>query len=98
MRRLDFWRSPRWRKILRVDSDHAEAEGLAAGTGLITGGLTAGAAASMLPCPRCGELGEVVAIDLVAQMTHRRCQSCAHTWVISEAAPTRAVKAASTEA
>lgn len=97
MHALDFWRSPLWRKVLRVDSDHAEAEGLAAGTGLITGGLAEGSAASTLPCPRCGKVGEVVAIDLVAQLTHRRCWSCAHSWVTSEIVPSRATKAVITE-
>lgn len=82
-----------WQKVLRVDSDHAAAEGLAAGTGLITGGLTEGSAVGTAPCPRCGKLGEAVAIDLVAKMTHRRCRSCAHSWVTNEAAPARTATA-----
>lgn len=78
-----------WQKVLQVDSDHAEIEGLAAGTGLLTGDLTRSAAASNVPCPRCGKPGEVTAIDLVAQVTHRRCRSCAHAWSISEAEAAR---------
>ncbi|MEO6988816.1 MAG: hypothetical protein ABI239_09220 [Aquihabitans sp.] len=89
MQGLRFWRSPIWQKVLRVDSDHAEVEGLAAGTGLLTGDLTRSANAGNAPCPRCGDPGEVTAIDLVAQVTHRRCRSCVHTWSISEAEAVR---------
>lgn len=89
---LHFWRSPLWQKMLRVDSDHAEIEGLAAGTGLLTGDLTRSATAATAPCPRCGKPGEVVAIDLVDEMTYRRCQSCPHAWSVSEAEPVRSAK------
>ena len=43
--RTRFWRSNRWRDALRPDTDMAQAEGLAAGTGLLTGTVakTAGA-------------------------------------------------------
>lgn len=80
MSTLFFWRSSGWRKAFKVDSDHAEIEGLAAGTGLLTGDLTRTASAGEAPCPRCGGAGEVVAVDLVASSTHRRCRSCAHSW------------------
>lgn len=92
-----FWRSPLWHKRLRVDSDHAEAEGLAAGTGLLTGALTRSVDAASVPCPRCGTPGEVVAIDLVAKVTHRRCQSCAHTWMTDEAEPAHSAKGPSSQ-
>ncbi|QXC63312.1 hypothetical protein KSP35_11285 [Aquihabitans sp. G128] len=34
-----FWQSPTWRRALQVDGDLAEVEGLAAGTGLLTGSI-----------------------------------------------------------
>lgn len=84
MQALQFWRSPMWQKLLRVDSDHAEAEGLAAGTGLLTGDLTWSTVTSAEPCPRCRKPGEAVAVDLLTKMTHRRCPSCAHAWATDE--------------
>jgi hypothetical protein len=84
--RTRFWRSPRWRDALRPDSDLAEAEGLAAGTGLLTGTVarTAGvrkvAAAVEGTCPTCGGPSEIVVVDLIVQTTTLRCQACARRW------------------
>lgn len=81
-----FWRSPRFRDVLRPDSDLAEAEGLAAGTGLLTGTVarTAGAqrVASDEACPTCGGVSEIVVVDLIVGATTLRCQSCARRWTI----------------
>lgn len=83
--RTRFWRSNRWRDALRPDSDLAEAEGLAAGTGLLTGTVarTAGVRklpAASQPCPSCGGSGEVVVVDLVAHTTTLRCTGCTRRW------------------
>lgn len=77
---LRFWRSSRWRKVLQVDSDLAEAEGLAAGTGLLTGSLVDEADLPGGSCPRCDGEGEVVSIDLLDGEIVRRCRSCAFPW------------------
>jgi hypothetical protein len=78
---LRFWRSSRWRKVLQVDSDLAEAEGLAAGTGLLTGSLAGDVQIPEDTCPRCHSAGEVVSIDLLDDEVVRRCRSCALPWV-----------------
>lgn len=80
MSRLRFWRTDGWRRILKVDSDLAEAEGLAAGTGLLTGSLAEDADLPRATCPRCGGAGEVVSIDLLDGEVVRRCRSCAQAW------------------
>ena len=66
----------------------AQAEGLAAGTGLLTGTVakTAGArtAATSAPtCPSCQREGEIMVVDLVAQATTLRCVSCGRRWTFS---------------
>jgi len=83
--RTRFWRSSRWRDALRPDSDLAEAEGLAAGTGLLTGTVarTAPTAQAMEvnpPCPSCSGTSEIVVVDLVVHATTLRCRSCARRW------------------
>ncbi len=81
-----FWRSSRFRDVLRPDSDLAEAEGLAAGTGLLTGTVarTAGAqrVATGTECPACGGESEIVVVDLIVGATTLRCQSCTRRWTI----------------
>ena len=81
-----FWRSSRFRDVLRPDSDLAEAEGLAAGTGLLTGTVarTVGAqrVATDTGCPSCGGDSEIVVVDLIVGATTLRCQSCTRRWTI----------------
>ncbi|MCB0976524.1 MAG: hypothetical protein KDB02_03610 [Acidimicrobiales bacterium] len=77
---IRFWRSAKWRKVLQIDSDLAEAEGLAAGTGLLTGSLVERADLPDETCPRCDGPGVVVSIDLLDGEVVRRCRSCAHAW------------------
>ena len=77
---LSFWRSVKWRKALQVDVDHAEAEGRAAGTGLITGDLVQKDHVADARCPRCRGIGEPTVVDLVASTVQRRCKRCGHAW------------------
>lgn len=89
MHRLRFSLSPEWRKALTPDGHMAEVEGLAAGTGLLTGELVRGVAVNDAPCPECSGTGEVVVIDLVAQLVARRCRVCGHRWETASTAPIR---------
>ena len=80
-----FWRSSRWREALRPDSDLAQAEGLAAGTGLLTGTVAKSvgprkAALSDDTCPSCHGASEIVVVDLVAEVTTLRCTECGRRW------------------
>lgn len=80
-----FWRSTRWRDALRPDADLAQAEGLAAGTGLLTGTVARTASARTITapdasCPSCGAASEIVVVDLIVQATTLRCPVCARRW------------------
>ncbi len=80
-----FWRSQRIREALRPDSDLAEVEGLAAGTGLLTGAVARSAGAHKVAgidaaCPSCGGTSEIVVVDLIVGATALRCQDCARRW------------------
>ncbi|MCU1496108.1 MAG: hypothetical protein JWM47_61 [Acidimicrobiales bacterium] len=81
-----FWQSATWRKALHVDSDLAEIEGLAAGTGLLTGDLARSARAEAVDCPTCGGIADAVVIDLVARAVTHRCRACGHRWTMDEPA------------
>ena len=83
--RARFWRTNRWRDALRPDADLAQAEGLAAGTGLLTGTVarTAGprkVTSIDVGCAACGAPAEIVVVDLVADTTTLRCPSCNRRW------------------
>ncbi len=85
--RIRFWRSSRWRDALRPDSDLAQAEGLAAGTGLLTGTVAKSvggrSVASANPsCPACSGQSEIVVVDLIVHVTTLRCQSCGRRWTL----------------
>jgi hypothetical protein len=82
--RTRFWRSPRWRDVMHPDGDLAQVEGLAAGTGLLTGDVARHRAAVPAVCPSCDGTGEVVVIDLVAHAVSRRCRLCGHRWTVEE--------------
>lgn len=74
----------RWRDALRPDVDLAAAEGLAAGTGLLTGEVARTAThvqPATLHCPVCHGDSEVLVVDLVAHSTTLRCQSCGRRWI-----------------
>jgi hypothetical protein len=82
-----FWRSNRWREALRPDSDLAQAEGLAAGTGLLTGTVARSVGQRKMPvpnppCPACSGTSEIVVVDLIVQATTLRCQSCGRRWTL----------------
>jgi hypothetical protein len=85
--RARFWRSSRWRDALRPDVDLAQAEGLAAGTGLLTGEVARSVqvrrGTELRPdCPACDGPGEIVVVDLVAAQTTLRCRSCGRRWTV----------------
>ncbi|MCB0971851.1 MAG: hypothetical protein KDA97_10130 [Acidimicrobiales bacterium] len=70
---------------MRPDSDLAQAEGLAAGTGLLTGTVAKTIAQrepapALRACPTCDGPAEIVVVDLVAEATTLRCTSCGHRW------------------
>jgi hypothetical protein len=74
----------RWLDAIRPDADLAAAEGLAAGTGLLTGALartTTHVSPSATSCPVCHADSEVLVVDLVARSTTLRCQACGRRWV-----------------
>lgn len=73
------WVNARLPRALKVDSGLAEAEGLAAGTGLLTGDVVRGLGMSA-PCPDCGRRGEALVIDLVTNSVSRSCQRCGLRW------------------
>ena len=74
----------RWRDALRPDADLALAEGLAAGTGLLTGTIARSRVAPSVatdPCPQCEATDpELLVVDLVGERTTLRCRSCGHRW------------------
>jgi len=84
-----FWQSTAWRKALLPDSGMAEAEGLAAGTGLLTGEVARTTQVAAAACPLCDAPAEVVVIDLVAKQTSRSCPACGHRWTSDEPALTQ---------
>jgi len=67
----------------------AEAEGLAAGTGLLTGDVARTTQVATVACPLCAAAAEVVVIDLVAKQTSRSCPACGHRWTADEPALTQ---------
>ena len=72
-----------WMRARRSDS--ARDEGLAAGTGLLTGLLadrsTRSPRAGELECPACGHRAAFTdVIDLVEHRTFHRCAACRHRW------------------
>lgn len=72
---------------MRPDSDLAEAEGLAAGTGLLTGTVAKSVGVSKVSvanpaCPACTGSSEIVVVDLIVHATTLRCQSCGRRWTI----------------
>ena len=93
--RTRFRRAKRWREALRPDADLAQAEGLAAGLGLLTGDVvrTGSRATVDTPaCPACGGASEVAVVDLVGRSTTVRCRACGRRWTTDhavEAAPRR---------
>lgn len=72
---------------MRPDSDLAEAEGLAAGTGLLTGTVAKSVGVSKVSladpvCPACDGQSEIVVVDLIVHATTLRCRSCGRRWTL----------------
>lgn len=65
-------------------NDTAREEGLAAGTGLLTGKLAdefRGQSTAETRCPACGHRATFTdVIDLVEQRSHHHCEVCRHRW------------------
>jgi hypothetical protein len=85
--RARFWRSNRWREAFSPDTDLAQAEGLAAGTGLLTGTVARSAGPRVVsvpnpPCPTCAGVSDIVVVDLIVHSTTLRCQSCGRRWTL----------------
>lgn len=91
MNGIRFWQTPTWKELFALDDDLAEAEGLAAGTGLLTGDLAEATPVRRRPCPRCqsDKEVEVESVDLIAVEISRRCQSCGYAWTVSESVASR---------
>lgn len=87
--RTRYRQARRWRQALRPDADLAQAEGLAAGLGLLTGDVVrSGSLASVdtPACPTCGGSSEVAVVDLVGRSTTVRCRACGRRWTTDHAA------------
>lgn len=69
---------------LRLGGEPATAEGLAAGTGLLTGPSARARAGIPQPCPRCAGTGEVVMVDLISFEVIWRCASCQYEWAYAD--------------
>ena len=64
-------------------SDNARDEGMAAGTGLLTGRVADAYAADASSCPRCRSSAVVIhVVDLVERRTDLCCQRCLHYWAV----------------
>jgi hypothetical protein len=64
-------------------NDHARTEGMAAGTGLLTGSVADGYAAAPTSCPKCRSSRVAThVVDLVERKTDLCCQRCRHYWSI----------------
>ena len=59
----------------------ASDEGLAAGTGLLTGPAARERAPEDRPCPHCRGAAQVETIDLVRFQVNWHCHLCGHDWV-----------------
>jgi len=75
-----------WMRARRTGS--ARDEGLAAGTGLITGHLADEFRGAPSPgevdCPACGHRATFTdVIDLVERRTHHHCEICRHRWAVT---------------
>jgi hypothetical protein len=68
--------------------DLAQVEGLAAGTGLLTGDVAERRARTSglptAPCPHCGKEGDVSVLDLVDHRLVRTCAGCHHRWTADD--------------
>ena len=73
---LARWLRPR-------SNDHARTEGMAAGTGLLTGSVTDAYTADTSSCPQCRARAVVIhVVDLVERKTDLCCQRCRHYWSV----------------
>jgi hypothetical protein len=71
-------------------SEHARDEGMAAGTGLLTGRVADAYEASSAQCPKCQATTVAIhVVDLVERRTDLCCQRCRHYWTVEGVPATR---------
>jgi predicted RNA-binding Zn-ribbon protein involved in translation (DUF1610 family) len=62
----------------------ARDEGLAAGTGLLTGSVAEKVATEVVACPQCGKPAVVDVLDLVDREARYVCTACAYRWTVRD--------------
>jgi hypothetical protein len=60
----------------------ARDEGMAAGTGLLTGSVAEKALHDVASCPYCSRPAVVDVLDLVDRQARYVCTACAHRWMV----------------
>lgn len=70
-----------WWAVLRPLA--AREEGLAAGTGLLTGRVVERSVPDVVACPTCAAAAVVEVVDLVDKLARFTCTRCAHRWNVS---------------
>jgi len=62
----------------------ARDEGLAAGTGLLTGRVAEQVVTEVAECPQCRKPAVVDVLDLVDKQARYVCTACAHRWTVRD--------------
>jgi uncharacterized protein YbaR (Trm112 family) len=62
----------------------AREEGLAAGTGLLTGRVAEKVVTEVTACPQCRKPAVVDVLDLVDRQASYVCTACAHRWTVRD--------------
>jgi hypothetical protein len=62
----------------------ARDEGMAAGTGLLTGSVAEQAVHEVTDCPQCSRPAVVDVLDLVDKQARYVCTACAHRWTVRD--------------
>jgi hypothetical protein len=62
----------------------ARDEGLAAGTGLLTGSVAERVVTEVAACSQCRKPAVVDVLDLVDKQARYVCTACAHRWTVSD--------------
>ena len=62
----------------------ARDEGLAAGTGLLTGSVAGQVVTEVATCPQCQKPAVVDVLDLIDKWAGYVCTACAHRWTVHD--------------